>query len=159
CVAGVRGDVLLGPVGERVCARTHQGQAPALEVWGQLGDCRLEIGPGLGGAGADAGDDLDRRLEQLVLRLGVRVVGVPPAHLGQDLGGAVVELTGLGVDDLELHLDAEAGALRRVEVDLHGPSRRARQSYGRSYPLSGGGSPTSSAARAVCASKRGWARV
>ena len=54
--------------------------------------------PGLGHRLADAGDDLDRALEQLVLGLGVLAAGVALAHLGQDVGGRAGQLTGLPVD-------------------------------------------------------------
>jgi hypothetical protein len=69
---------------------------------------------------ADPGDDLDGRLEQLVLGLGVLPVGVVAAEQGQDLRRPAAKLAGLQVDDLELDLHTEAGPFRRSEIDLHG---------------------------------------
>src|SRR4029453_15534816 len=69
---------------------------------------------------ADPGDDLDRRLQQLVLGLGVLAVRVVPAQQRQDLRRPAAELAGLPVDDLELDLHTEAGPFRGPEIDLHG---------------------------------------
>lgn len=75
----------------------------------------------LGGCGTDPRDDLDGALEQLVLGLGVNAVGVGAAQLGEDRRRLADQPHGLLVDEHELHLDAEAGALRRVELDPHRP--------------------------------------
>src|SRR5207248_3728769 len=85
----------------------------------QLGQCALEIGPCLGSRRTDTGDDLDRRLEELVLGLGVHATRIGRPGIGENLGGAAVQLASVDVDDLELHLDAETGTLGGVEVDLH----------------------------------------
>ncbi len=54
-----------------------------------------------------------------MLRLRVRPLGMRAAGVGEDLGGAAVQLACVDVDDLEFHLDAETGALGGVKVDLH----------------------------------------
>jgi hypothetical protein len=66
-----------------------------------------EVRVRLGGSAADARDDLDRALEQLVLRLRVPVLTERRAHLRQDRRGRARQLTGVAVDQLELDLDPE----------------------------------------------------
>ena len=56
-----------------------------------------------------------------MLGLGVLAV-VARAHQLEDLGRATAQLAGVAVDDLELHLDAQAGSLRGQEVDVHAAS-------------------------------------
>src|SRR5437868_7525726 len=111
--------LLFGPVREWMRARAHERQIPAFEMGLKLGEGGFEVGARLGHVRADAGDDLDGRLEQLVLGLGVGALGMGTAGVGQDLGGPAVQLASVDVDDLELHLDTETRALRGVEVDLH----------------------------------------
>src|SRR5581483_1220877 len=67
---------------------------------------------------ADPGDELDVRLDELVL--GLRV-GLPPLLLQppQHLAGPAAQLPGALVDDRQLHLDTEGGAGRGVEGDVH----------------------------------------
>src|SRR5205823_1160145 len=96
-----------------------EGQVAPLEVGLQLGQCALEIGACLRNRRTDAGDDLDRRLEQLVFGLGVHATRIARPGVGENLGGAALQLASVDVDDLELHLDAETGTLGGVEVDLH----------------------------------------
>jgi hypothetical protein len=119
-VARARADLLLGPVRERVGARAHQPHAPLLHQRVQLGQGAFQVLAGLVHGRADPGDDLDRRLEQLVLGLGVLAVRVVPAEQRQDLRRPAAELAGLPVDDLELDLHTEAGPFRGPEIDLHG---------------------------------------
>ena len=77
-----------------------------------LSEGLLQIRRGLVDGAADTGDDLDGRLEQLVLRLGVLAAGVGCPDLVQDRGGGRGQLTSLAVDEFELPLDAEARPLR-----------------------------------------------
>ena len=86
---------------------------------------------------ADAGDDLDGRLQQLVLGLGV-LLGALGAQLLEDLVGAGRQLAGLEVDQLQLPLDAQAGPLGRPEGDLHLPESRE---VGRAHPATDARSP------------------
>jgi hypothetical protein len=77
-----------------------------------------EVGPDFVDVLADARDDLDRALEELVL-----VGGVVP-ELRQDLrcggiGGQGPRL----VDDLDLDLDPQRGLLGPLENDVHGCPR------------------------------------
>ena len=83
-----------------------------------LGERAGQVGLRLRDRRADAGDDLDRRLQQLVLGLGV-LLGALGAELLEDLDGAGGELAGLAVDELQLPLHAQAGALGGLERDLH----------------------------------------
>ncbi len=129
-VAVVGGDLLVHRVAERVRARAHQQQVAARGVLGDLGERGGEVGAGLGDVLADPGDDLDRRLQQLGLGLGVHAVAVPLPHLDEQLVGALDELARLRVDDRQLHLDAEAGAGAGREVDRHAtptPPRAGRE--------------------------------
>ena len=75
-VALVGGDVLDGPVGERVGAGAQQRQAQLLGHRHHLRQRSLEVGPGLGHGRADPGDDLDVRFHELVLglRMGLAVL-------------------------------------------------------------------------------------
>jgi hypothetical protein len=128
-VPRVRADLLRGPVGERVGARAHQPEAAALGRVADLLDRRGEVADGFVGGRADTGDDLDARLEQLVLGLRVLAAMGRP-ELGEDLARRTAgrQLAGLEVDELELPLDAEAGPRRRRERDLHArrlPTRAA----------------------------------
>ena len=77
-----------------------------------------EVGLGLRDRRADAGDDLDRRLQELVLGLGMLLGSLGPDLL-QDLDRSGGELAGLPVDQLELPLHAEAAALGGLEGNLH----------------------------------------
>ena len=82
-------DLLGLPVGERVRARAHQAQAAAVGGGAHLGERAREVGLRLGDRRADAGDDLDGRLEQLVLGLGVLLGAVGP-DLREDLDAPAV---------------------------------------------------------------------
>src|SRR6185369_10682099 len=79
----------------------------------------LEVGGRLADRRADTRDDLDRRLEQLVLGLGVLAVGEPDAHLVEDARRRRRQLPRLKVDELQLPLHAEARALGGAERDFH----------------------------------------
>ena len=117
-VALLRRDELGLPVGERVGARAHEAQPAAVGGGHDLGEGAGQVGLGLLDRRADAGDDLDRRLEQLVLGLRV-LLGAVGADLLEDLHGTGRQLPGLAVDELQLPLHAEAGAGRGLERDLH----------------------------------------
>jgi hypothetical protein len=99
---------------ERLAAGFHDGA--------QFAQRRGQIAAGVVDRFADAGDDLDRGQVQLVLGLGVLAVGVPGPDERQDLGGVAGQRPGPAIDDPELDLDAQGGALRGVEGDVHGPS-------------------------------------
>jgi len=118
-VARVGRDLLVDPVGERMGAGAHECEAARLGVPGQLGDRCLEVRPGLRDGGAHVGVDLDRALHQLVLGLGGSLGPRAVAHGGEDLGGGTRELAAGAVDDLQLHLDPQAGTLRCVEINVH----------------------------------------
>jgi hypothetical protein len=101
-----------------VRAAAHHAQAAPV---GGRNDFRERLGQirlGLADRQADPGDDLDRRLEQLVLRFRV-FVAVRGRDLGEQVRGRRRQLAGLAVDQLKLPFDAEAGARRRRERDLH----------------------------------------
>ena len=51
--------------------------------------------------------------------LRVQATRIARPGVGENLGGAALQLASVDVDDLELHLDAETGTLGGVEVDLH----------------------------------------
>ena len=163
-VALLRRDELRLPVGERVGARAHEAEPAAVGGGGDLGERAGQVGLGLLDRGADAGDDLDRRLEQLVLGLRVLLGAVGPDLL-EDLHRPGRQLPGLPVDELQLPLHAEAGAGRGLERDLHvgslgsmpgrhprpsritrsGPGRRAsvrRRQRDRTTSLGSGASPS-----------------
>src|SRR3954471_9020506 len=78
-----------------------------------------------------AGDDLDGRLEQFVLGLGVLTVRVTVAELGEDVGRSGGQLTRVAADELELPFDSEARPRRRRERDIH-----CARSYGLTSPRS-----------------------
>ena len=101
-VALLRGDQLGLPVGERVRAGAHQAQAAAVGGGHDLGQRAGQVRLGLRDRAADAGDDLDGRLEQLVLGLGMLLEPLGPDLL-EDLDGAGGELARLAVDQLSSH--------------------------------------------------------
>ena len=152
-VPRIGADLLLGPVREGVRARADEGEVAPFQMGMQLGQRLFEVGPGFHDRRAHTGDDLDGGLEQLVLGLGVKTARLVPPEVGEDLGGRAVELSTLGLDDLQFHLDAEARAVGGVKVDLHRASP-AREVYEASRS-----SERSSALRAVWGSGRGWALV
>ena len=82
-----------------------------------LGEGRGEVLLGFGDGQADAGDDLDGRLEELVL--GLRVLVLVAAQFGQQVAGGRGQLAADRIDQLQLPLDAQAGARRGVERDPH----------------------------------------
>jgi hypothetical protein len=110
-VAGVGADQLRRPVGEGMGARAHDTEpSPCCRVV-DLGQGLEQVALGLRDRSADAGDDLDARLEQLVFGLGM-LTPVRRAQLGEDLarGATGRQLPRLEVDELELPLDTDARA-------------------------------------------------
>ena len=117
-VARVGTDRLRRPVGEGVRTRAHHAEVAP-------GSCHLHLLEGagqvlarLGHRRADAGDDLDGRLEQLVLGLWMLLSG-HRSDLGQDLRGTAGQLARVTVDELELPLDAQTRPLGRLKRDVH----------------------------------------
>jgi hypothetical protein len=66
-------------------AGAHEPHAPLLHVRVQLAQGAFQVPAGLVDGRADPGDDLNGRLEQLVLGLGMLTVRVVPAEQGQHL--------------------------------------------------------------------------
>ena len=130
-VAGVGADRLLAASGENGwrARADHASRPRASAASRSSASVRLEVGPGLGHGLADAGDDLDGALEQLVLGLRVLAAGVALAELREDLARPRWPARRSStVDQLELHLDAEARPGRAVEVDLHAGGYRSPRS-------------------------------
>ena len=86
----------------------------------QLGDGRGEVGVRLRRGRAHPGDQLDGRLEQLLVDPGVGPLGVAGPRLCQDLGSRALELVGLVVDEPHLDLHAEGVGRGAGERDRHG---------------------------------------
>jgi hypothetical protein len=113
-VARVGADVLRRPVGHRVRPAAHHPEAALRGGRADLAERGTQVGLRLADGGADVGDDLDGRLEELVLGLRMLVVTrvrvpVGRAELTEDLAGAAAEVPGLEVDELQLPLHAQAG--------------------------------------------------
>ena len=100
-------------------ARADAASRPAASAAARdLGERGLEVGLRLGHRLADAGDDLDRALEQLVLGLRVLAVGMVARPSRSRISvAALASSRGVAVDELQLDLDAEARARGAVEVD------------------------------------------
>jgi hypothetical protein len=94
-----------------VRARAQEVETTGVGLLLHLGQRGAQVGLCLGRGLADAGDDLDRALEQLVLGLGVLAAGVVRADDAQDRRGGAGQFTGVAVDELEFDLDSQAGAL------------------------------------------------
>ena len=93
------GELVAEPVAER-----DQGSHPLLEL---APDGRHVV--------ADVGVQLYRRLNQLGLHVRVLAAGL------QDAGRARDEVARLGIENLQLELDAEGRFRGAVEADAHGP--------------------------------------
>ena len=76
-----------------------------------------QVGHRLRDVGADAGDDLDGVLEELLVH--PRRVRQPRLGPGEQVRGVVAEVAGTTVDQRELPLHAESRLGRAVEVDAH----------------------------------------
>ena len=116
-VAVALGQLLPGPRRERVRARAEQVESEV--VPGRYDDLERppQVGHRLGHGAADAGDDLDGVLQQLLVQpLRVRQPGLGP---GEEVRGVVAQVAGLPVDQRELPLHAERRLGRGVEVDPH----------------------------------------
>lgn len=98
----------VAPVADRVGAGAGERGAPRVGHGPQVGDCRGEVCAGLRDRVADAGDDLDGRLHELVpdFRVLPRIAGA--GQRGQHLTRVLAQAHGLGVDELKLPLDAES---------------------------------------------------
>ncbi len=95
------GQLLGRPPRERVGAGAEQLHAAVAHDLAGGAQGLAKIVHRLGGAVADAGDDLDGVAQQFLVH--ARVF----ADLGDDRGGFVAQVTGRGVDERELPLDAE----------------------------------------------------
>lgn len=162
-VAVVGCDDLVLPVGEGVGARAEQGQVALVGLGPHLGQGAGEIGLRLADGVADAGDDLDRALEQLVLRLGVLAARMARADRLEDRRGVAGQLAGVAVDELELDLDPQAGANGAVEVDVQrtrdysgGAASKRPGPAGDAPRRSGGGGVRPTWAHAAGVTTRPW---
>src|ERR1700736_5131908 len=99
--------------------RAHEHEAVPIRVMPELLQRGREIGVRLPHRAADAGDDLDGRLEQLSFGFGMDAVGVADLHLRENLVRAADELARVAVDQLELHLHADSGPGTGCELDRH----------------------------------------
>jgi hypothetical protein len=117
-VALLVGDPLRRPVGDRVRAAADH---PDVALGGRLlhlGDRAGQVGARLGHRLADAGDDLDARLQQFVLGLRVHAVAVL-GDRGEDRVGRARQLARVEIDELEFPLHPETRPLGPREVDTH----------------------------------------
>src|SRR3954447_5418077 len=117
-VTRVGADLLGRPVGERVGPRAHHAQASVGGGRRDLRDAAAQVSHGLLDRPAHPRDDLDARLEQLVLGLRV-LTAMRSAELAEDVARGTTELATVKVDELELPLDAQARPRRGRERNLH----------------------------------------
>jgi hypothetical protein len=103
-----------------VRAGAGEPDALRLEDGAQLADRAHEVGERVVDAVADPGDELERRLHELVLDRRVLALRVHPGEVGDDRAGLRAQLPGGDVHELELPLDAERVRARGAELDLHG---------------------------------------
>src|SRR5207302_11310294 len=104
--------------GERMGPRAHHADLASRGCVGDLVEGAAEVGQRLVNGPAHAGDDLDARLEQLVLRLRM-LTAMRRTELTEDVAGDAGPLPAPQVEELELPLDAQARPRRRRERDLH----------------------------------------
>ena len=115
-VAVVREDLLVAPLPERVGASAGEREPELVAEGVDVADRGRQILHGLVHRRADARDDLDGGLRQLLLDVVQRAV-----HRRQpleDLHRPLLEVVGLRVHDLKLDLDADRGLGGSVERDL-----------------------------------------
>ncbi len=122
-VAGVGTHVLFPGDRERVGPCAHEDQPTVRRSRLDLSEGRGEIGLGLGGRPAHVGDDLERALVELVLHLRVLALIVAPTERRQHLARGRHEVTRRRVDDVELQLHANrrAGVVGEVDRPGHHP--------------------------------------
>src|SRR5581483_347229 len=111
-------------VGSGACEHNTVRGGDALAFGDHFGQVVL----GSGHRAANAGDDLDRGLHELVPQPRM-LAGIPDdRQLAEDLSGFLPELHGLAVDQLHFPLDAERGTVRGIPVDGHAVSIPTRGS-------------------------------
>jgi hypothetical protein len=108
-VAGVGAYLLCRPVGEGMSARAHQLHPTGVGLGSDLGDRGGEVAAGVVDGGANPGEDLHRRLHELVFGLGMDAARGSLADRGQHLGRPGTKLARLPIGDLQLHLDPQRG--------------------------------------------------
>ena len=124
-IARIGADQLIASERERMGARTHQRESSPIGGEVELGERCTKVEAGIGRRLADAGDDLDRALEQFVLGLRVFAPGVGGPELAEQLGGRGDELARGAIDHVELHLDADRRPFVACELDRHVGRRSA----------------------------------
>ena len=83
-------------------------------------DGLAQVGLGFGDGAANPRHDLHGGLHELVPDMGVLAPRVQAGQRGQDRVGVLAQQPALGVDELQLPLDAERRAPRRIPADGHG---------------------------------------
>ncbi len=113
------GELLGGPLRERMGARTEQLHATGMHDPAGRAQGGAQVLDRLAGRAAHTADHLDGVAQQLLVHPGVF------ADLGDDRGGFIAQIPGLGVDQGELPLHSYGRPRRTREIyPVCGPTRR-----------------------------------